>query len=347
MIFFQSKYNILKQKVAPGEIINTRIIKKLSPNKAVAQIKGYNVIIEGESLPLENSEVSFVISGFNNQKRIITMKMLKPPVHKFNEFKLNEFIVNQLLKYKLPVNSFTIQLGYMLYKKYGKINQQHIEKLIQYLKFNNDVDLIFALFNLKLDESVIIKILRILSNISTLIIDIAPKFFKTFEKNKKSDNKSNEILKNLRYNINKGEFINALLKFNNESKNFGILLELYKVINFYSADEFAFFFPLYIDNKIYPVKIKYRKQNSIEAGEDILYLKIEVFLNEGKVVYFLNFINENNILNIRIKSENTDIEKRIRDNISQLVENIQKIKNIKVNIFKKEERVYNNLDLYI
>lgn len=349
MIYFQNKYDILKQRVSQGEIINTRIIKKLTSNKAIAQIKGYNVVIEGESLPSENSEVLFVISGFNNQKKVITMKMLKLPAGKFNETKFNEYIINQLLKYKLPVNSSTIQLSYMLYEKYGEINQKYITEMVQYLKFTDDIDLIFSLFELKFNNEVIKNLLLYFKQLPGLIINNYHEFFKSFEKNKKSDNIKDEILEKLRCNIKSDKIFNVLLKFNNKLTRTGILIYLYRILNFYSADDFTLFLPISIKGKPYGIKIRYKKYFSKITKNNIIFLKIEIFGKKGKVTFFLKLI-ENKNLEIRIKSDNKKMEEKIINNIAKLKQNLGMFRKLDINIIfisnKKEKGNY-NLDLYI
>ena len=100
MIEFINKYNILKKNLNVGEIVNSRIIKRITPNKAIADIKGYHVIVKSDFPLIENSNLSFLIFGFNEQDKIILLKQLFQKGYKniFNKLISMDNYVKKYLK---------------------------------------------------------------------------------------------------------------------------------------------------------------------------------------------------------------------------------------------------------
>ena len=62
MIKFINKYNLLKRNLNIGEVINSKIVKKITSSKAIADIKGFHVIVKSDLPLMENSNLSFLIS---------------------------------------------------------------------------------------------------------------------------------------------------------------------------------------------------------------------------------------------------------------------------------------------
>ncbi|MBN1898095.1 MAG: hypothetical protein JW827_04915 [Spirochaetes bacterium] len=353
MIHIHSKYYHLKQKITQGEVISTRIVKRISPTRAIATIKGYNVVIEGDSLPAKDQEVQFTISGFNNKERIITLKNIRIPDQNMREDKLNEFITNQLAKHGIPVNHNTVKLSLLLYQTWGTLDIQVLKRLLPYLSYTNDISLLYALFKLDLSEEEIINLLKWFKNIAGLLRFLPLSFYSTIQKNKNPDNKGvnkKEIYRLLRYITQKGKVDipvdEALSKSNIRLRDIVLRWRLYNLFHYESKNEFLFLFPLIIQKTVYPVSFRYRKKDSQQQGS-IFYLKLEISVKEGMVIYSIEYIPDHS-LDIIIESDNRILKERIEKEREALEKKLQSSTRVRVSL-KCHGSGHDNtkLDVYI
>jgi len=320
MPYFYDKYNILTNKLRLGEIVQPKILSKISNDKAIVNINGYKTILQSSSLNEIDDNTKFLVTNFNSKEKTIILKMLKIPDE---DLKLKEYIYTKLLKFKLPVNNFTFKLAEILYENYGEISYNIISNSLRYLKYSNDPDLIFALLKLNLNEDLLIKILKIFQN--------SDKLFLNLKNIIKTDNNIKKLNKNLK----------ALLQSDDkEIKTIGLKLRLYNILNYTNDAEFIFLFPFLWEREIYLIKIKY-KEKSID--KKIIFLNIEVPVSNSFVIFRLKYI-ENEKLEIRIESEDKEIMSLIKENIKELLEKIKKVMRIEIEIIWGEKK---DLDIYI
>ena len=291
MIQFINKYNLLKKVLNVGDIVNSKIIKQISSNKAVADIKGYHVVIKSDIPLIENSSLSFLISGFNEKDKIILLKQFNNNDNYKNVFNkllsLDNYIKKYLKQSNLPVNASTMEIANYLYLKDNRINNDKLEFILKYLKYYSDIPLLYKLNRFQLSNKKLILLLAL--------------FRSMINSNEFDDSKQKNLLK--RFVLKKGNNISENLKYLSHNKNLlNDLLKLDKNENLpfviypllvNSDSQMGYIFNMCINDKKYPMKFR------VDILKDVIFIKIDFDFNETKISYnFYYFKNESESLMI-------------------------------------------------
>lgn len=347
-----NKFNLLKNKLNVGEVVNSKIVKKIAPNKAVANIKGYDVIVKSNSHLIENSNFSFFVSGFNEKDKFILLKYINKNNLRNNlinnTIKLNNYITNFLKKNHLPVNHSTIEIAHYLYLKDFIINKNKLQFILKNLKFFNDISLLYKFYMLQANNQNMLNIL----NFFHLFLKKKAETFRK-EKNKSTDNDIS-LLKDFKFSDNKEENIKKLkLLFNNKklvhdliqfNKNDNLPLLIYPLL-INSSNECSYLLFFVYNKKYYPFKF------NINFNDELIQFKLNFLFEEIKINYhFIYYFKEFKSM-IIIDTNNNNLKAIMGKNLKILNEKLNKILKGKVDIFIKGNSLdfknIDNLDIYV
>ncbi len=353
MIEFINKYNLLKKKLNIGDVVNSRIIKQITRNKAIADIKGFHVVVKSDFPLKNNNNLAFLISGFNEKDKIILLKQINNNNNYQDIFnKLigqDNFIKKYLKQHQLPINVSTLEIADYLYLKDKKISIDKLRFIFKYLKYFFDIPLIYKLYQINLNEKNLILLLTLFQS---FIKKSNPGLLK--EKNKESDNykdkisrfilkgDKDKIIENLKFLSQNNNLLNDLLKLN---KNENPLFFIYPLI-VNSDSQSGYIFNISVNDKRYSVKFV------INSYDDIVSFKLNFNFDKIKINYsFFYFIKESESLMI-VDTNTQKIRKEISSSLDGLEKKLKKFIKGKFNIFIKGEMQIKdhekkNLDIYI
>ncbi len=186
MIEFINKYNLLKKQLNIGDVVNSRIIKQITRNKAIADIKGFHVVVKSDFPIKNNNNLAFLISGFNEKDKIILLKQINNNNYQdiFNKLITQDNYIKKYLKqHQLPINVSTLEIANYLYLKDKKISIDKLRFIFKYLKYFFDIPLLYKLYQINLNEKNLILLLTLFQS---FIKKSKTDFSK--EKNKDHDN---------------------------------------------------------------------------------------------------------------------------------------------------------------
>lgn len=333
MINLQNKYDILRHNLNLGEKINANIVKKISNNQAIVNIKGYNVVIKSDQPLIENKTISFLISGFNEKEKIILLKSINTNFS-YNSYEkyfgIKNYITNFLLKNNIPANYLTFDIANYLYLKENEINLEKFLFIYKNYQALSDISLLFKFYkyNLSPDE------LSIMLSFFNALIKKNNKNIK--EKTNYSDsNKSEKIIiddnkviikNNFKKVFNFQKLLNDLLQNNNIEEYLLILYTL--IVN--STDEQGYLFKFKTDNDEHNIKL------NINSFNDIIIFKFKLEIRNNEIINkFIWFLKEKKaILMINIK--NHKIRDLFKKKLIELQFSLEQILKIKIEFFLTE-----------
>ncbi len=334
-LILNNKYDFLRNKLAVGEIVKPRLIKRISNNKAVANIKGYNVVIKNENLNAESSDTSFVILGFNDKEKLILLKKQIMSNIKYNEPNLN-FIMELLKSKNIPVNSITINIANLLYQQFNSINKEMLFQILHLSKILNVPDFILFLLNSGISQDTIKYFLQRYKN-GLLLLNLFNKKKYISDKNKKVNfvfDNFDDILELLKGNqITNKSLFNALLNIEDLS-----LFMLHLLLLNLGKEKNQIFFS-FKDKEEETVRFNVKKEKNNWV------IKIDYMINNENVVLKLYYnLME---LNITVETMNKTIFNFFKAEKENLLQKLKKyIKNVSLEInglkYKK-----NNFDIYV
>ncbi len=334
-IILNNKYELLKNKLNVGDIVKPKIVKNISQNKSIATIKGYNVVVENDNTA-ENNNSEFVVLGFNDKEKLVLLKKIIR--NNFTQNQNLDFIVELLRKKNIPVNGITLNIGDLLYRKFGEINDNLFMRILKYAKELNVPEFILFLINSGLDDSDIKSYLNKYKSLLMFLNLTNKKIDKPDKKNRGSFIFSNfddilELLKSGKI-IDKN-FFNALLKQNSD-------FELYLLHLFLANAEFdgsnRVFFSVNND-KEEVLKFKARKDKKY------FYIKIEYSFGGENVI--LKLLYDFNRLHIKVESFSKFIINLAKKEKENILYNLKKIiKDVSFDIDLLGEKTQ-NFDIYI
>ncbi len=348
MIDINNKYEILRQYLHIGEKLNSTVIKKIAENRAVINLKGYHVIVETDQPLIENSMISFFISGLNNRNKTILLKLINN-YHHVNSFhklqELKNYLKEFLIKNQIPINQLTLDIVNYILLKDNYIDKEKVLFIFQNLKYWQDISFLYKLYSYELTSKNVIFFL-------TLYERIKENNTKTTKvKNNLTDNKDvdkrfivneNKIntKQNLKFVFDNHNLGQVLLQENNFES---ILFLLYPIL-INSHDEMGYLF-------LFPVndEMNFGKLN-IHFIKDMLFFKIEIEAGENKINYqmILMFKEKRSILLIR--NSNIEYENKMKNKIDQLKIKLNNLLKMEIEIYFNEsgmkEDKFQNFNLY-
>ncbi len=351
MIKFINKYDLLKRSLNIGEVINSKIVKKITSSKAIADIKGFHVIVKSDLPLIENSSLSFLISGFNAKDKIILLKQLNRSDNKnvFNKLiNLDNYVKKYLKQHKIPVNESTMRIAHYLYLKDKNISQDKLDFIFKYLKYFSDISLLYNLYKFNLDNKNLMVLL-------TLFQSFIKKSQMSFRKEKDENTDNNDILKKNILNGDKVEFLSHLKHLSNNKNLFNDLLQLNK------NDYLPFYiYPLLVnsDSEIgYIFYLPYKNSNNlmklnINFLDDVISFKLDFNFEETRINYnFFYFKKEARSLLI-IDSNNLAVKQQIFSDLKKIKKRLTKLMHGELEILVKSDillknQYKENLDVYI
>jgi len=344
MIIFNNKYDLLKKHISKGEVVNTKIVKKISANRAIANVKGYNVVIKGDKLPAENERASFYIKDFNQKEQTIILKSITMPQASLLNEKLYRFISLQLKKYNLPINLKTIRIALLAYEHFGDVNKELLNKLIALLKFNNDPEFVFSIYRLNMPEKIMTQILNNFNSFFSILYGLSYDTIKHIKKNRVSDNLIDDKIKKVWYN-NSENSIDVLLKSDNsEVRKKAVEWKFFNLLNYNDKNNYIRIIPLLLNSNLIPIKVYYKKAKDKESGQKIIFFRLDVPIDNNKIIYSIEVL-QNNFMSIRIVSDSNEMIYQIKNEINSLQERLSKISRMPVSITIEDYNEEKNLDL--
>lgn len=344
-----NKYNFLKKRLVVGEVVQSKVIKKITNDRAVANIKGYDVVVKSDMELIENTRHNFYISGFNEKEKTIILKSVNNKTTKSLQKEYNQLIIyikNFLTQNKIPVNEQTIQIAEFLYLKDRNINIKVLNYIYNHLKYFQDIPLLYHLFHLSLDHK---NLLLLLERFQLSLKNKKQNITK--EKNKITDNlddvkrfifneRNEDNIKKLKSLLKNNNIINDLLQL---KKDNNLNLFLYPLIQ-NTKNSLGFILLFSIKDEYHPV------QFNMNFNEDIISLRLNFCINENKLNYhFLFYLNESKSI-LSIFSNNNNLIKIINQELEDFKKIIMSKISDNVEIFVKRDMLYNNnkeLDIYI
>lgn len=340
MIHIFNKYDLLKNQLNVGEKISTSIIKKITDNKAVVSIKGYNVVVKSDTPLTENFPLSFLISGFNEKEKVILLKSIQqqfniPSEQKFLQAK--SYIRNFLVENKIPVNLITLDIAHYLFLKENKITLDTLRFIYKYYQDLKDIPLLYRLFKYSSEQKFIIPFIKLFNF-------ILKKEGKIREEKKYNSDIINDWKKDIKEQIkvfsNNKNVINVLSNDDNDEKS-----PLFYSLFLNQKDETGLLLPVVISDQKGWAKIH------CNILTDIILFTIDFSITEEKIVYkFILFLKEQKaVLTVDVK--NKEWNQKISAGLDGLQEKIDKILKIDFEIFingkEKSNTTLKNLDIYV
>ncbi|MBU1076475.1 MAG: hypothetical protein KKH98_04240 [Spirochaetes bacterium] len=346
-----NKFNFLKNRLHVGDVVDSKIIKKIDSNKAIANIKGYDVIVKSDSVLKENTTLSFFISGFNEKEKTVLIKHLNKS--KFDNVKnkiinLDHYIKSYLNTNHLPLSNSTLKIAHFLYLKDGHINKEKLQFILKYLKYFPDIAFIYKLFQYQITDK---HILHLLNWFNSLIKKKMLTFGKG--KNKSTDNddrifnrfvfSSNKEInkKNLKFLFNNKNILSDLLQ---NKKNENVPFFIYPLM--VNSDKELSFMSFLQDKEEY-----HTSKFNMTFSDEAISFTINFLIDNTKIHYSFIYQFQDKHLMLIIDTNNDDIKKKIQKGAKAFENRLNSILSNKINIIIRDDLYkeidIKNLDIYI